>query len=350
MWSLVATAAALVFMEGLASLLVAVRDAPALVQDGFATQRKLFLHDPDLGWRPTPGVRVDDCFGDGVALTMNAQGHRGAAETTVEAPADRYRIVFLGDSFTMGYGVGDEQTFPHQASVLMPRIESVNMGVSGYGLDQIYLAYVRDGERYDADLVVCSVIEDDLRRTLTDRFAQRYDKPRLEIVDEEAFVRNVPVPDGGAPSTAALKLTSFAHRLSLARLFPVREASASGRAGAAEAWQSVAEFTLRDLSIRCRNAGRAFAVVYLPTHDDVVKRTSSASRWLERFTKRHDIPFVDLTSAFDGFSVVERKAQFRLKEGDGHYTPDGNRRIARVLLERLSGVVPGFLTPARRAG
>lgn len=350
MWSLVATAAVLVFLEGLASLVVAVRDAPALVQDGFATQRKLYLHDPDLGWRPTPGVRVEDCFGAGATLTINAQGHRGTAETTAEAPADRYRIAFLGDSFTMGYGVGDEQTFPHQASALVPQIESVNMGVSGYGLDQIYLAYVRDGEKVDADLVVCSVIEDDLRRTLTDRFAQRYDKPRLEVVGEEAFVRNVPVPDRGAPSNTALKLTAFAHRLSLARLLPEREAAASARTGAAEAWQSVAEFALRDLSIRCRNAGRAFVVVYLPTHDDVIKRTSSASRWLERFSLRHDVPFVDLTSAFDGCSAAERKQQFRLKEGDGHYTPEGNRRIARALLQQLSKRVPGFLTPARRAG
>ena len=351
-WSAVATAFALVFLEGLASLYVAARDAPAPAVDRFAGERALCLHDDELGWRLAPDLRVEDYFRDGGTLVTTSRGHRGLEEVAVALPERRYRIVFLGDSFTMGYGVSDDETFPHQVTEFVPRVQSVNQGVSGYGLDQIYLAYVRDGAALEADLVLCCLIEEDLRRMLSDRFADRYAKPRLEVIERQLFVRNVPVPDQDAPSNLALRASAFVHELGLARMLPERVARASSgpaRAGARD-WQTPAEFVLRDLAARCRDAGRKFAVVLLPTHRDAKTGGSAASRWFARLAERSRIPIVDLGPDFVRLDHVERNRLYRLKEGDGHYTPEGNGRVARLLLEHLPAVVPRFLEGRRRQG
>ena len=54
-----------------------------------------------------------------------------------------------GDSFTLGYGVNNEETWPTAFSKLDERFETINMGQGGYGVDQSYLWYKRDGLEFD---------------------------------------------------------------------------------------------------------------------------------------------------------------------------------------------------------
>src|SRR5262245_31550996 len=68
--------------------------------------------DPELGWVNRPSARITDLYGPGRTLTTNAQGFRGLEDTPPAIPPGRYRIVCLGDSFTLGYGVDDATTFP----------------------------------------------------------------------------------------------------------------------------------------------------------------------------------------------------------------------------------------------
>jgi len=77
--------------------------------------------------------------GHGAVAKINSLGLRGQDFPT-EKPADTSRILFVGDSFTFGEGVQDDETF---ASVLQERLRSevendergyqvINAGVSGY--------------------------------------------------------------------------------------------------------------------------------------------------------------------------------------------------------------------------
>lgn len=52
----------------------------------------------------------------------------------------RREVVFLGCSFTMGEGLPDESTLPYQFG-RMSNVSSVNRGVNGYGLHQVYQLY-----------------------------------------------------------------------------------------------------------------------------------------------------------------------------------------------------------------
>ncbi len=106
---------------------------------------------------PLPGIiRVRGLVHD---LNINSQGFRGAEP---RRDADRPRVLFLGDSFTFGDSVNDDETLPEQVeSALAGAIEALNGGVSGSTIvDQRVF-----GERMlalEPDLVVLVYSENDV--------------------------------------------------------------------------------------------------------------------------------------------------------------------------------------------
>ena len=100
--------------------------------------------DPDLpwSWMPQPGAV---CHIDGKTdFRFNSLGYRGPVFKW-EKPADKLRIVCMGDSGTMGWKVGDTQTYCALLPGLLEKAgiqaETINAGVFGYtshqGLNQL---------------------------------------------------------------------------------------------------------------------------------------------------------------------------------------------------------------------
>jgi lysophospholipase L1-like esterase len=91
----------------------------------------------------------------GVTIKTNADGFRD--DEYPVSKGDRRRIVFLGDSLTLGWGVEKEQTFEH---VLEQRLneasptEILNLGVGNYNTTQEVHLLVDKGLKYDPDEVV----------------------------------------------------------------------------------------------------------------------------------------------------------------------------------------------------
>ena len=78
------------------------------------SERKHAEFDPLLGWVNQRSVDIPDAYGAGVRLTTNSCRFRGTSELDDAIPAGKIRIVCSGDSFTLGYGVGDAETYPRQ--------------------------------------------------------------------------------------------------------------------------------------------------------------------------------------------------------------------------------------------
>lgn len=72
------------------------------------------------------------------------------------------RIVALGDSFTQGYGVEEDEAYPRQLERRLENVEVINLGVPGAcPLD--YAAILEDvGLAYDPDLVLVGVMANDV--------------------------------------------------------------------------------------------------------------------------------------------------------------------------------------------
>ncbi len=101
---------------------------------------------------------------------VNRLGLRGA-EVTVEKPPGTRRVLMLGDSFTMGKGVQDNETFSVLVEQMLQaslkacnggNVEVLNAGVDSYApiLELLYLK--RDLTRFSPDLVILNLDHSDL--------------------------------------------------------------------------------------------------------------------------------------------------------------------------------------------
>ena len=97
---------------------------------------------------------------------VNNLGVRGK-DVAVEKDPGAFRILMLGDSFTMGKGVSDEQTFSAQLEAALrasstPGAEVINAGVDSYAPILSLLQLRTQLSELDADLVVLNLDPSDL--------------------------------------------------------------------------------------------------------------------------------------------------------------------------------------------
>ena len=129
-------------------------------------------------------------------VTANSRGIRGGDEHAQEKPAGVRRIVVIGDSFTFGEGVDDQDTFPSQLQArLGTGVEVINLGVHGYGHDQMLIRLREEGLRYAPDLVVLGYYADDVARNVLS--FRDYAKPRFVLRGESLVLTGSPVPTPG---------------------------------------------------------------------------------------------------------------------------------------------------------
>ena len=118
--------------------------------------------DSRYGWAHIPGTSGRfDSYGFNTTIRINANGFRGH-EVPYARMDERRRVLVLGDSFVWGFGVNEHEMFTTLLEELVPDLEAVNLGVSGYSTDQELLLYQNEGYKYQADMVVILVVENDL--------------------------------------------------------------------------------------------------------------------------------------------------------------------------------------------
>lgn len=101
------------------------------------------VHDPDslLGWRSRPGVYEWEAVRDGKRRPLRAtifdDGRRATAN---HLPDSDRTLVFVGGSFTHGWTLSDEETFPWTVQESHPSLRVLNYGTGAYSTYQSYLA------------------------------------------------------------------------------------------------------------------------------------------------------------------------------------------------------------------
>ncbi len=328
-------------LEAGASLVLAGRRAG---RTGELAEESHCEYDPTLGWVNRKNVRVPDLYGPGRTLTTNARGFRGREDYTSEAPSGRYRIVCLGDSFTLGYGVDDGESFPALLEALEPALQAVNMGQGGYGIDQSYLWYLRDGLALESALVVLAFIAPDFERMLEDRFQGEYPKPVLRIEEGKLVLPEAPLPRDWELGRRARRVRRFFGELALVEL---ARGLARGGAGAGEPrgaelpCRQLGELVLASLAETARGRGRGLVLVHLPLRDPGAGNPARLLAWLRPWARSHEVLLIDMAPEFAGLSAAEREGCYL---PDGHLSARGNRLVAERLLGELLAGVPGFLS------
>lgn len=114
----------------------------------------------------------------GVELRTNAHGFRDE-ELPVGKPDGEYRVMLLGDSLTLGWGVPADRTFAvglqqrldaRQADCPHPaRVRVINTGVGNYNTDQEVSFFEARGRDFAPDLVILAYFINDAEPTPTKR-------------------------------------------------------------------------------------------------------------------------------------------------------------------------------------
>lgn len=107
------------------------------------------------------------------------------------------RVVFLGDSFTWGWGVEKHQRFSEIVANELGSSISFNLGQSGFGTGQELLVYEKFGTPLSPKLVILGFVFNDFCDA---RSPERYEqaKPYFELLDGEPTLRGVPVAKDNA--------------------------------------------------------------------------------------------------------------------------------------------------------
>jgi hypothetical protein len=122
-----------------------------------------FVYDRELGWTVGSNRRSRDGL-----YFSSVEGLRSAGPNmrlVEERP--EVRVALIGDSNAFSLEVPFEESWGyHLQRTLGERVQVLNLGVDGYGIDQMYLRYKRDVRRWHPDVVVVGFIEHDMVRSL----------------------------------------------------------------------------------------------------------------------------------------------------------------------------------------
>lgn len=334
--------ALLVVIEGAVSYALAARKFSRHTE---FTERRHVRPDPLLGWVNERSIHRPDLYGPGRSLTINSQGFRSARDFALRIPSGRYRIVCSGDSFTLGYGVDDADPWCAQLEALDPRIESVNMGQGGYGLDQAYLWYERDAAAIEHQLHLVAFIVDDISR-MTEAEFNGYPKPLLTLDGGTLTRTGVPVPAPPPPwirrtlDTASQLRTVEALRGIGRRLGIDGARKRPGHANDDET-RAVVTALLAALQQLDRERHSDLVLVELPVDFGDQRDPHDWAAFVEQQARALGIPLLQLANAFQDLSATQHAAMF-FQEGqeadpgaEGHYTAAGNARVAQLIYEGI---------------
>jgi hypothetical protein len=287
---------------------------------------------PTLGWKLKPNLRDVDAF-RGKLVNSNARGLRGRREFGYAKPPGVFRILVLGDSFAFGDDVGDEDAFPHVLQELLPQVEVLNLGVHGYGHDQMLLYLQEEGLRYQPDLVLLGFLPLDMGRNIL--AFRDYAKPRFVLRDGKLVLTHSPVPSVEETLAAERYGSRF---LDLIRILEARLRSRSG--AAARETKELTLAILDEIRAEAEAAGARAVYAYLPafaelTHPDPSKTPDE--RFFFDYCENRGIPAIYLRPYF--LSKLELGFEFEVWD---HWSEFEHRIAAEGIAAELlaRGLMP----------
>jgi HEAT repeat protein len=272
--------------------------------DGFFT-----VKSTAVGWPPW-----EDYNHDGVRDREHA----------LPKPAGTRRVVFLGDSVTLGYGIEPRQAFPQ---VLQDRlasrgapIEVFNISLGGWSTRQELIAYRRIARKYRPDEVLLGICLNDIPEM--ENNLTRPPKWLMALYRRSALVRRaIGAQDREIHSVEEL----FAHR---------------DEPKVKDAFRRMFE-DIRTLAVETRADGASFAVLVFPFRFQVMPEAPPpyAQDAIGAFCKQEGIPFLDLLPA------IRPRGESAYYDYD-HFSVTGAATVADAVL--ASGLITGAdaLTPA----
>lgn len=322
-----------------------------LIEGGFRlysrlARPKMMALDPVLGWRHPRGVTREftNEAGETVLNVLNAQGNRGPVASP-QPPDSTVRILALGDSFTEGWGVGENDLITTVLATAEPGLEVVNAGVGGYGTVQHYRYLSAEGLRYRPDLVLLLVYENDFTDNVRPNLPEFGPRPyairkdgEVRILDslEQAPFEKFLFP---VPFRASLYRHSYAYYFvnrAYQRIFAERMRAlvlADYQGTSVDDMYEILFSTLDRIDELLDQQRIPLVVVHIPTREDATSgRTVTRNRLLANCTARR----LRCLSLLDAFNAdISRDGKRLYFPVDIHWTKAGHAAAAMAIRGHL---------------
>lgn len=343
---------------------------------GLGPKQTLNHFDADLGWSKKPNFELSRKHPDAafkIDFKLNSMGLRDD-EITEKKPEGVFRVLALGDSFTLGFGVNREDLFVDIMEEWWTRegrrIEVINAGTEGYSTDQEVAWLETVGAKLDPDLVLLFPYENDIYWNGRDQYTNKL-KPRYNA-DGTREMRTFPAPPEPSCGESFALTSRFVgpKRGQLAKKDFFKPAGAEYKI--LSEWGAVMvaepEFMAEPLSRTrgaltalksiCAELGAKAVVVPIPSHSAI------DAEYAPKFAKKHlagltsgswsaDKPvdtFLSICQSLEiqtidvraSFKDREKKGKTLYYEIDWHLNAEGNYALAEVLHDVLDdeGVFP----------
>jgi len=255
-------------------------------------------------------------------IKLNAQGFRGPE---LGLPV-RNGILFIGDSYTEGYGVNDGEEFPRLVGQRLSQrygpMTVINYGVGNTGNGRWIKILERDAVQYDPKLVVLQFCDNDFGDNVRERLYEvRNDRTLVELpVSMPSMVQRF------AMWVDTVPLVSYSRLVSLGREVITWMAGQQGESVPTASPQPRVEDELTYAIVRralAISAERRWPVVMLT----VLGERPDRHHRLKALADEADVPLVEAPDPSHHPELYYRV--------DAHWNVAGHRRIAEVLFEQI---------------
>jgi hypothetical protein len=322
-----------------------------------------FTFDPELGEIPVPHQHGEENYPGAYRFTYsnNSLGWRGRREYR-EAKQTDYRVLFLGDSFTYGTGVNDDQTFAalveKELKADRMSVEVINAGCPGKGTDYELKFFQTLGRKFHPDLTVLGFYPNDFQDNSRGEYYHVGKKGELRVKTLN--------PNQGALKTLLDRYTpynwliSWSHAANLIKQGGIkmlidwtRQPNPEATRGLVVTYkrgsrgysnptdQELTRIYLRQLNAAVKSAGGAFMIFYIPTYPEVTEYRKNRSLSRDELAIRRDAAENGLV-LWSLTPLLAHSGQpiDRLYYQEGHWTAAGHAMAARYLTRIIqSGLV-----------
>jgi lysophospholipase L1-like esterase len=307
---------------------------------------KMMVLDDKLGWRHAANVSrtfVNE-LGEEALVTHNVYGHRGNVHS-LENNSGSFRILVLGDSFTEGVQVGEEELFTAHLERSDSRLEVLNAGVGGYGTVQEYLYLASEGLKFNPNLVVLMFYENDMTDNglsyypgFGPRPYARMDSDKFQLIEtlDSAAYEKFTLP---LPFRMALNNYSYFYYFLNSRIYQRLTAPQMLQ------WQK-ADLQRLDTETRYRlffgslariqgslPDGMSLLLVVIPSREDTVRGSSQLALRIQEYCAKTNTECLTLLDRFHKENSSGAALYFA---EDIHWTKAGHKLAAVEILRKVS--------------
>lgn len=300
-------------------------------------------------------------------VTTNSEGMRSLRDFDRKKPLNTIRILCLGDSFTYGWGVDDEYTYPEYLYQILKRqhpdinFEVLNTGVPYYNIFDEIDYYEEKGHKLNADIVIAQFYNNDIQDMSKDHFFRTGSRLNANHKYTEGFnlrkiiantaiyrtiiklksVFNKPVMSFPPEIMSILKTSKYYQFLipnpskDESEIINNREKINDERLALDlnRFWGNYKKGLLQ-LKKQVETNGSKFLFIAMPDHFQMETYRSAHSSVLIPFAQEHGIKMIDFLKPFREAMYKENQNPYIFPERY-HSSKYGNELVAREIADRL---------------